>query len=560
MSSSEDDQISISSLASLVSLDSELQPTDARSVKRGLIESLKLNSKCRRCIEILHNLERKQRIKFQTISNHLRAMHGGKSIAKSGTRKQDPLSIKENKETLSASQVVVPAILTHTLDEKQTINSSSTQPIEPNKMLQPTGNDDTGAQSPPTENTDKFVTPLRTVKWSKAFDNSGIVTQTSNKFDPLKVDEMEIESTVPIQDEIRTKAQQVPSKKNDKPPPIVLPGHLKSHSELIHNINQIVKKKYSLKYAKKSVIIYCECASDWSNLKRSLVSDKREFHTYTSSNERTHAFVLRGLEGNISPEDIKLYLDDEYNITAREVYLMKGTFKPLYLVVLDSSYTVNNLRNKVREVLNVKVSWENRKNQREMAQCRKCQTWGHVSRNCHRNVKCSKCAGNHEITQCTPENTVKCANCNGPHRSFDTSCPVYTYRIAAAQSKRPVQQQPKKYIDAPLPARPAWGAPRNHVQMPPDATESNSITRDDHNVEASNRVQGCNASEAVGGTQSKFLTLRNKFEELESLINLDNLIDALNHYTAQLKKCRSPDEKFLASQKFFTSELKQFNI
>lgn len=54
------------------------------------------------------------------------------------------------------------------------------------------------------------------------------------------------------------------------------------------------------------------------------------------------------------------------------------------------------------------------------------------------------------------------------------------------------------------------------------------------------------------------MTLKSKFEELESLININNLISAITHYTAQLKTCSTAEEKFLISQNFVASELKHF--
>lgn len=540
----DDDADSISSLTSLISVDSKTSPEDTKCQKRNLIDSLKSNPKCRRCAEILYNLERKQKVKHQTISNHLRAVHDKKSKSKS-SQSYALANTKEKQQT--AQTLIEDQLLTNQLSE----------------MAQPPKIDGDGITRLFDQN-DKFITPLKTVKWSNAFGEGPTPTQTSNMFEPLQINDipnqnqMDIENTSsPAEKEIRNKAQQTLSKKNEKPPPIILPGHLKSHAELMNNIKALVKKKFSLKYAKKSVIIYCDCPIDWSHLKRNLLNEKREFHTYAPTNERTHAFVLRGLLGDISPEDIKENLEEEYNIIAKEIFLMKGTYKPLYLVVLDSSHNLSKLQNTAKYVLNVKVSWETRKNQRDMAQCRRCQTWGHVARNCHRTTKCSKCAGNHEITQCNEGNTVKCANCNGPHRSFDTSCPVYEYRMNIRNNKKASPSQPsRKYIDAPQPTQPAWTKQQaTQSQPPPDL---NKAQYDSHFPDKLNKRQ--NSSGEPDTHQSKFLTLKSKFEELESLINIDNLIDALTHYTTVLRNCKSPEEKFVASQKFFSSELKNFNI
>jgi len=550
MSSSDDD---VESISSLVSIDSTISPTDAKGQRKKLIQSLKANPKCRRCNEILNSLERKQKIKSQTISNHIRVYHEAKLLKKLTSKKSTPTyellstnkhlaSIKDLNST--GNETVIPEA------EPSILPGSTYKQIEEVNMA--------------TRDDNEFITPLKTVKWDTAFGDSttNATIPVSNRFEPLHQEQpeptsMEVADNLPenSQSQIRNKAQETISQRSDKPPPIVLPGYLRSHAELINNINILVKKKYSLKYAKKSVVIYCECPTDWMNLKRNLITEKREFHTYAASNERTHAFVLRGLEGNITAEDIKESLIDEHTITPREVYLMKGTFRPLYLVVLDSSYTLAKLRGKVRSILNVKISWENRKNQREMTQCRKCQTWGHVARNCHRTTKCSKCAGNHEITQCQPENPIKCANCGESHRSFDSSCPVYEYRLGAIRSKKTLPSQPTKYIDAPPPSRPAWNQQRA-TSSPPAALKAYNSNFPETLKNRDSR----NAQAVTDETQSKFMTLKSKFEELESLININNLISAITHYTAQLKTCSTAEEKFLISQKFFASELKHFQI
>ena len=57
---------------------------------------------------------------------------------------------------------------------------------------------------------------------------------------------------------------------------------------------------------------------------------------------------------------------------------------------------------------------------RPIEQCQRC--WGyHSIRNCVKGLRCEKCSGTHEKTECTA-NIPKCANCSGPHEATNLDC------------------------------------------------------------------------------------------------------------------------------------------
>ena len=55
--------------------------------------------------------------------------------------------------------------------------------------------------------------------------------------------------------------------------------------------------------------------------------------------------------------------------------------------------------------------------------CFKCQLYGHTSKNCRREKRCSICGGGDCQEQCG--NPMRCVNCGGEHTSFDRSCPKW---------------------------------------------------------------------------------------------------------------------------------------
>ena len=53
--------------------------------------------------------------------------------------------------------------------------------------------------------------------------------------------------------------------------------------------------------------------------------------------------------------------------------------------------------------------------------CFKCQLYGHTSKNCKRDQRCSNCGDGDCREQC--ENPARCVNCGGEHTAFDRNCP-----------------------------------------------------------------------------------------------------------------------------------------
>ena len=57
--------------------------------------------------------------------------------------------------------------------------------------------------------------------------------------------------------------------------------------------------------------------------------------------------------------------------------------------------------------------------------CFKCQKFGHTKTKCaKKHIVCPKCADAHPENECQTD-TLKCANCNGQHSTFDKQCPKY---------------------------------------------------------------------------------------------------------------------------------------
>ncbi|RZC36381.1 hypothetical protein BDFB_014404, partial [Asbolus verrucosus] len=186
-----------------------------------------------------------------------------------------------------------------------------------------------------------------------------------------------------------------------------------------------------------------------------------QYHTYATTENKTHGFVIRGLENNPEPEEIKNELVQQ-NIQVKEVYKMKNTMKPMYLVITTANETIKSVEKKAPVVCYVVVRWEKHINKKGMTQCHRCQAWGHATGNCKVDPKCLKCGEKHETRQCNlnEDQDPKCANCGEKHTANSTDCKVYKERMKYIEERKQkfekMKENKKKYVPAPPPAENAW--------------------------------------------------------------------------------------------------------
>ncbi|CAH1110394.1 unnamed protein product [Psylliodes chrysocephalus] len=157
------------------------------------------------------------------------------------------------------------------------------------------------------------------------------------------------------------KASTTPKTKNHMPP-IIIDGKTMSQNSLITDIKRIVTGKFSIKHTNTSTILFLEEKEDHEKMVKSIRTEKLPYHTYSNRDEKTHAFVLRGLADGTKIEDIDEDLTEEYDIKARSIYRMNTKNRPLFLVITDPSLTLDYLNKNARRVLYTRVVWELRNN------------------------------------------------------------------------------------------------------------------------------------------------------------------------------------------------------
>ncbi|XP_065080615.1 uncharacterized protein LOC135703349 [Ochlerotatus camptorhynchus] len=233
--------------------------------------------------------------------------------------------------------------------------------------------------------------------------------------------------------------------------------------------------------------VLAETLDGFKCLLKYLTEKKHKFFTYDTKTERVFKVVMKGLPSGESLDQIKDELAKLLGVVPLQVIKMKMKSRPgdsrngisndFYLVHFKSS-ELNNLKalEKASLMLHVRVKWEHfRKtggNFQNLTQCRKCQGWGHGTKNCYmpakcmncgdsshakddcpvkedpKKFKCSNCGENHKSNfwECKTRKAIlqscdksaaaaHCINCGGPHRPNNRQCPVYKKEVEVIRLK-----------------------------------------------------------------------------------------------------------------------------
>lgn len=148
-----------------------------------------------------------------------------------------------------------------------------------------------------------------------------------------------------------------------------------------------------------------------------------------SKEEKRKTYIIKGLHEYVKPEEIKENLEGS-RIIVHNISLMKNTKKSFFMVTV-STVKLSLLKQKMQYICYTKVEWDNYTNKRRIAQCHRCQEWGHATMNCYADPVCLKCAGEHLTKDCKKPKTkpAKCVNCHKDHPASATICDTYIRRL-----------------------------------------------------------------------------------------------------------------------------------
>lgn len=419
------------------------------------------------------------------------------------------------------------------------------------------------------DNNGKLVSNFSSIK--KLFHNPIKKTQyqvpTSNKFGVLAENVVENDETM----ETTTNPHELPEDNNDstihlqsnkkpaKPPPIVIHHKTEKSRELVNLLKPEIKKGFEIKYTKNNTNLYIQDTEEYNKILpqiKLLADDEFQFHTYTQKSEKTHAFVLKGLDVGTDTEYLREEFRNQNKIQVIEIYKMKNT-NSLFLIVTDNSITEKYLNKNLKVICHTRITWSRHENHKQITQCRRCQQWGHSTSNCSAKVTCLKCSLSHWSRDCTlvkkeDESThknIKCPNCEGKHLAFSQECPVYLRRIELlnkSKAKRAeIHNTKSQFIPAPIPIRNPWTRSytnqQPHHTIPEQHTQLSIPQTNQHQPDTSNNLN----------------TLMAEFNTLNSLIDLTHMLTLVRELNSKLKNCRNLQDQFMTFAEFCKEKFDQ---
>ncbi|CAG9087526.1 unnamed protein product [Plutella xylostella] len=243
-------------------------------------------------------------------------------------------------------------------------------------------------------------------------------TPVRNQYAGLQVDEEPINNG--------TQKTQV-----SKPPPIVLYG-INDIAKLCEVIDKTLQKsQYTFKIVTKNQLrISCDTIDSYKKL-MCLTREKGLIgHTFTRKDERPYRIVIKDLHPSTPVEAIKEEIESTGNTIVGEIINARyGPEKtPTYTWFVNLAPHPKNAEiKKLKYIYHTSVKIEDPRRTSTIAQCKRCQQYGHTRNYCMRPYRCVKCAEDHNTTDCPKKDRTtpaKCALCLGDHPANYRGCKV----------------------------------------------------------------------------------------------------------------------------------------
>lgn len=214
-----------------------------------------------------------------------------------------------------------------------------------------------------------------------------------------------------------------------KPKPILIP-EVNDIMPIIEGINNVIGDNYVTKpTAKQGLRIQCNDVDSYRKLVHHFQENQIQCHTYQLEHERGFRAVIRYLHKSTPMDWIRTRLADlGFKVRYLDVIKKRYTREPLDLFEVEFEQAENILDVlKLNKLGNQQIVVERPLRSAEVAQCHRCQQFGHTKNYCRRPFVCVKCAGAHQSTACLKEagEKPKCANCKGQHAASYRGCQIY---------------------------------------------------------------------------------------------------------------------------------------
>lgn len=155
-----------------------------------------------------------------------------------------------------------------------------------------------------------------------------------------------------------------------------------------------------------------------------------QFHTYQMLTEKAHRIVVRDLHHSTPNKDITADLKclgyEVLHIHNPSSRINKDEKLNIFFINIKPCANINEIYH-VKTLCRQKIRIERMRKSSEIAQCRRCQEYGHTAKYCRRHPNCARCGENHQTTQCTrPVDALPtCYHCSHDHMASFKGCHKY---------------------------------------------------------------------------------------------------------------------------------------
>lgn len=219
------------------------------------------------------------------------------------------------------------------------------------------------------------------------------------------------------------------NKEEIKSPPIFVDG-VENIAPLKQVLDKIAKDQYALKILKNNQIkIQPTLTTKYHPIMEALKQKETQGYTYQCKIDKKFKVVLRNMHPTIDTNELKAEIEaHDHKVIKITNILEARTKKPLPLFFIELQQKENNKDiYKIKSLSNTIITFEQPYKKRDIAQCTRCQAYGHTKNYCFRGPRCVKCAEKHLTTDCPRQqkfNEVKCYNCGGNHPASYKGCEV----------------------------------------------------------------------------------------------------------------------------------------
>lgn len=240
-------------------------------------------------------------------------------------------------------------------------------------------------------------------------------------------------SLSPPMEEVSTHKKTDPTpqkiKKNPPLPPIIVDG-IKSYKTFHEKLVKLLpKQEYKVKLlGEDSFKINLINDDDYRLLTKELNKDKYTWHSYENKQSRPIRVMAKKLHRSCDAESVIEDLKDKgFKILNASIKLKWKTKEPLdmFMLEFDAEEEIDKIY-KITNIMGCKVEIEAIKKSKLIAQCKRCQAYGHTQKYCYKEFRCVKCAGKHNSKDCvkSADEKPKCIHCGESHPASYRGCSV----------------------------------------------------------------------------------------------------------------------------------------